>query len=49
MLGDIKIEKDWLRVEKVFNDKYANRPGVGCASTDVSCTLLNIVIDDDLK
>ena len=49
MLGDIQIESGWLRVEKLFNDKYANDPGVGCASTDVSCALLNIAIDDDLR
>ena len=23
MLGDVKIESGWLKVEKIFNDKYA--------------------------
>ena len=49
MLGDIKLEQGWLKVEKVFNEATQADTGVGCASNMTSSVLLNIVLDDNLK
>jgi hypothetical protein len=49
MLGDIKIENGWLKVERIFKDKYSNSSEYACASNMTSSVLLNVVIDDNLK
>ena len=49
MLGDVKLEEGWLKVEKVFNDKYKNSEEHGCASDARACVLLRTVLDDNLK
>ena len=40
MLGDIKIENGWLKVDKIFNDSYQTSPDFGCASNLTTCALL---------
>jgi len=48
MIGDIKIEGDWLKVEKVFNDKYSKHEEFGCSSNMTSSVLLKTVVDSNL-
>jgi hypothetical protein len=43
MLGNFKIELGWLKVEKIFKDKYAQSEEVACASNMTSCVLLDVV------
>ena len=49
MLGDIKIESGWLKVEKVFNDKYDKDNDFGSATDERACVLLKTTLDDHLK
>jgi len=49
MLGDVKIESGWLRVEKVFNAKYAAHTEYAGASDMTSSVLLRTALDDNLK
>jgi len=49
MIGDIKIESGWLKVEKFFNDKYALNPDFASASNMTSSVMLRTVMDDNLK
>ena len=49
MIGDIKFESGWLKVEKVFNDKYAKHEEFGVSSNMTSSVLVRTVVDDNLK
>ena len=49
MLGAVKIENGWLKVEKVFNETYANHTDYACASNMLSCVLLKTTMDDNLR
>ena len=49
MVGDIKIEEGWLKVEKVFNDKYTSSEKYGCASDHRACVLIDTVLTENLK
>jgi isoleucyl-tRNA synthetase len=49
MLGDVKIESGWLRVEKVFNAKYLADPDYAGASDMTSSVLLRTALDENLK
>lgn len=49
MLGEHKILNGWLKVEKIFRDKYANNEEYGCASNMTSSVLLKTSMDDNLK
>lgn len=49
MLDDVKIEQGWLKVEKVFIDKYTKNEEFGCSSNMTSSVLLKITLDDNLK
>ena len=48
MLGDLKIEAGWLKVEKFFKDKYQKSEDHGCASSMLSCVLLDLTKDETL-
>jgi hypothetical protein len=48
MHGDLKIEQDWLKVEKKFNDKYLKSEEFACASNMTSSVLLRTTLDDNL-
>jgi isoleucyl-tRNA synthetase len=48
-LDGICLEQGWLKVEKVFADKYAKSDDFGCASSMVSSVMLRTVLDDNLK
>ena len=48
MHGDLKIEQDWLKVEKKFNDKYSKSEEFACASNMTSSVLLRTTLDDNL-
>jgi hypothetical protein len=43
------MESEWLKVEKVFTDKYSTSPEFGCASNMTSSVLLKTTISDELK
>ena len=49
MIDDIKFEKDWLKVERLFNDKYEKSKKWACASNIVSSVMLDTVITPELK
>jgi isoleucyl-tRNA synthetase len=42
MIGEVKIEPGWLKVEKFFKDKHAQSEVTACASNMTSSVLLNI-------
>ena len=48
MHGDLKIEQDWLKVEKKFNEKYSKSEEYACASNMTSSVLLRTTLDDTL-
>lgn len=45
----IRFENEWLKVERVFRDKYAGDERYGCASTMTASVMLNTVIDEKLE
>jgi nucleoid-associated protein YejK len=49
MIGDVKIEAGWLRVEKVFNAKYQAHTDFAGASDMTSSVLLKTALDENLK
>lgn len=49
MIGDIKIEENWLKVDKLFNDKMKQSKEVGCSSDKISCVMIDTVINENLK
>lgn len=49
MIGDVKIESDWLKVERLFNEKYEKSEKWACASNIVSSVMLDTVITPELK
>jgi isoleucyl-tRNA synthetase len=49
MLGDIKIEHGWLKVDKIFNQSYQENPDFGCASNLTTAALLQTKLDHNLK
>ena len=49
MLGDVKIQSGWLKVEKVFNEKYTNNEEYAGASNMLSSVLLKTTMDDNLR
>lgn len=49
MLGDVKIESGWLKVEKVFNEKYSKSDEYAGASNMLSSVLIKTTMDDNLK
>lgn len=49
MLGTTKIEGDWLRVEKFFNEETQKSKEWACASNMTSSVMLSTVMDDNLK
>lgn len=48
MLGDMKIKSGWLKVEKIFKDKYQKSKDYACASTMISSVLLVTTMDETL-
>ena len=49
MIGDIKIEPGWLKVEKVFNEKYTADKDFACATSEVAAVMLNTVTNEKLQ
>lgn len=49
MLGNIKIEEDWLKVSKEFNAEYQNSPDYAGSCDTTSSALLRTALDDNLK
>lgn len=49
MVGDIKIEPGWLKVEKVFNEKYTADKDYACATSDTAAVMLNTVTNEKLQ
>ena len=49
MIGDIKIEQDWLKVQRVFNKKYETSDQWACASNMTSSVLLDAIVTPGLK
>lgn len=49
MIGDVKIESDWLKVERLFNDKYQKSKKWACASNIVSRVMLDTELTPELK
>jgi len=49
MLDEVKIEPGWLKVEKIFKEKYSQDEKYGCAADEISCVLLNTTLDENLK
>ena len=49
MHGDLKIQQDWLKVEKKFNEKYSKSEEYACASNMTSSVLLKTTLDDNLQ
>jgi hypothetical protein len=49
MLGDVKIESGWLKVEKVFNEKYTSNTEYAGASNMLSSVLLNTTMNETLR
>lgn len=49
MIGDIKIEQDWLKVQRVFNKKYDTSKQWACASNMTSSVMIDAVVTPDLK
>lgn len=47
-LGDLKLEVGWLKVEKIFKDKYQKSKDHACASNMTSSVLLVTTMDDTL-
>lgn len=47
-VGNLKIESGWLRVEKLFKDKYTKSKEYACASGGLSSVLLVTTLDDNL-
>jgi len=45
----VKVEIGWLKVEKIFNDKWAKNEDAACASNMTSSVLLDIRQDDNLR
>ena len=48
MHNDLKIEQDWLKVEKKFNEVYSKSEEYACASNMTSSVLLRTTLDDNL-
>lgn len=48
MLGQLKLEPGWLKVEKIFKAKYQKSDEWACASSETSAVLLVTVMDDNL-
>lgn len=48
-IGDITIESNWLKVEKLFNDKCKKDTNIGCSTDSQSCVMVDIVINENLK
>ena len=48
MHGDLKIEQNWLKLEKKFNDKYSKGEKYVCASNMTSSVLLKTTLDENL-
>jgi hypothetical protein len=47
-LGNLKVEAGWLKVEKIFKDKYQKSKDHACASNMTSSVLLVTTMDDTL-
>lgn len=48
MLGDLKLEAGWLKVEKIFKAQYQKSDEWACASSVASAVLLATTLDDNL-
>lgn len=48
MLGTLKLEAGWLKVEKIFKDKYQKSKDHACASNMTSSVLLITTMDETL-
>lgn len=48
MLGDVRIEKEWLKVEKDFKPKYADGTETACASSMTSSVMLATAMTPEL-
>lgn len=49
MIGDIKIQAGWLRVQKIFNDDYSKNAEYGCSTDEHTSVMLKTSMDDNLK
>lgn len=49
MIGTVKIEPGWLKVEKIFKPEHADSDKSACASNMTSSVLLNIQQDKNLE
>jgi len=49
MIGDIKIQEGWLKVQKVFKDEYVKNEDIGCAAGMRTCVMLKTSIDENLR
>ena len=49
MIGAVKIEPGWLKVEKIFKDVHAQSEVTACATNMTASVLLNIEQDENLK
>mmetsp|Transcript_8452 Transcript_8452/g.14177 ORF Transcript_8452/g.14177 Transcript_8452/m.14177 type:complete len:325 (+) Transcript_8452:2712-3686(+) len=48
-VGEVVVENGWLKVEKVFSDKFQKDESFGCSSSMGSSVMINIVLDENLK
>lgn len=49
MVGAVKIEKGWLKVEKNFKEEHQKNKDFACGSNEQTCIMLRTVIDDNLR
>jgi isoleucyl-tRNA synthetase len=49
MIGEVKIQEGWLKVQKIFNKEYSDNNDYGCATDERTCVLLKTSMDDNLK
>ena len=49
MIGDVKIQQGWLKVEKLFNEEFSKSTEFAGASNMMSSVLLKTTMDDNLR
>lgn len=49
MIDGTKIEQDWLKVERNFNETYTKNQDLGCATDAQGCVMLHTEINEKLK
>lgn len=49
MIDGYKIEEEWLKVNRNFNDKYQNDESLACATDSQAAVMLHTAISEELK